>query len=108
MGFKGTKGSGEFHFDEKGNFKKFVAMRYQDLITEEPTEWIVIAIKTEERNGIKIPVECEASWILERGKWTWLKLKIKEIQYNVEEIPVLTSYLIKSSIYDEKMGIFKN
>ena len=88
MEFKGAKGSGVFHFDEKGIFKKFVAMRYQDSNAEEPTEWTVIATKTEERNGIKIPIECEASWNLESGKWTWLKLKITDIQYNVKEMPV--------------------
>ena len=88
MEFKGTKGSGEFHFDEKGNFKKFVALRYQDSNAKEPTEWTVVATQIEERNGIKIPVECEASWKLESGKWTWLKLKIKDIEYNVKEMPV--------------------
>jgi len=91
MEFKGVKGSGEFHFDVKGNFEKFVAMRYQDINAEEPTEWTVIATKTEERNGIKIPVECEANWKLESGKWTWLKLKITDIQYNVKEMPVANS-----------------
>ncbi|QRM89740.1 hypothetical protein FG167_11055 [Lacinutrix sp. WUR7] len=87
MKYNGAKGSGEFHFDEIGNFKKFVAMRFQDSNAVEPTEWTVIATQTEERNGIKIPIECEASWKLESGKWTWLKLKIKDIQYNVKEMP---------------------
>jgi len=91
MEFNGTKGSGEFHFDEKGNFKKFVAMRYQDSNAQEPTEWTVVATQIEERNGIKIPVECEASWKLESGKWTWLKLKIKDIDYNVREMPVASN-----------------
>jgi len=87
MEYKGTKGSGEFHFDENGKFEKFVAMRYQDSNDAEPTEWIVTATKLEERNGIKIPVECEASWELESGKWTWLKLKITEIKYNIGKMP---------------------
>ena len=86
MEYKGTEGSGEFHFDKDGNFEKFVAMRYQDSNDAEPTEWTVKATKTEERNGIKIPVECEASWGLESGKWTWLKLRIKEIEYNLEKM----------------------
>jgi len=86
MEYKGTKGSGVFHFDINGNFEKFVAMRYQDSNDSEPTEWTVTATKTEERNGIKIPVECEASWDLENGKWTWLKLRIKEIEYNLEKM----------------------
>ena len=88
MEYNGTVGSGEFHFDEKGNFKKFITMRYQDTSAIEPTKWTVVATKIEERIGIKIPTECEASWELENGKWTWLKLKIKEIQYNVKEMPV--------------------
>ncbi len=87
MDYNGTKGAGEFHFDEAGNFKRFVAMRYKDSNSEQPTEWTIIATKTEVRNEIKIPVECEASWKLESGKWTWLKLKIKEIKYNVKEMP---------------------
>lgn len=87
MEYNETKGSGVFHFDANGNFEKFVAMRYQDSNDAEPTEWIVTATKTEERNGIKIPIESEVSWELENGKWTWLKLKITDIQYNVEKMP---------------------
>ncbi|WP_281847193.1 DUF6920 family protein [Olleya namhaensis] len=87
MEYNGAKGTGEFHFDEKGNFQKFVAMRFQDSNAVEPIEWTVIAKQTEERNGIKIPVECEASWELESGKWTWLKLKITEIKYNIGKMP---------------------
>ena len=88
MDYKGTNGSGVFHFDKNGYFEKFVAMRYQDSKDTEPTVWTVTATKTEKRNGIKIPVECEASWELENGTWTWLKLKITDIQYNVKEMPV--------------------
>ena len=87
MEYKGIKGSGVFHFDENKNFEKFVAMRYQDSNDAEPTEWTVTATKTEESNGIKIPIECEASWKLKNSKWTWLKLKIIDIQYNIKEIP---------------------
>jgi hypothetical protein len=88
MEFEGVIGSGEFHFDEQGNFKKFVAMRYRDVNAEKPTEWTVISTKSEERNGIKIPTECEASWQMDSGKWTWLKLKVTDIQYNVKEMPI--------------------
>lgn len=88
MEYKGTKGSGEFHFNSDGTFKKFVAMRYQDANAAEPAEWTVVATKTAERNGLNIPVECEASWNLEGSKWTWLKLKIKHIDYNLAKIPI--------------------
>ncbi|MCJ8163276.1 hypothetical protein MKJ04_00370 [Pontibacter sp. E15-1] len=87
MEYRGTKGSGVFHFDETGNFKKFVAMRYKDANDTEATEWTVTANKTEERNGIKIPVELKAEWKLENHNWTWLKLKITAIKYNLRKMP---------------------
>ncbi len=83
MEYNGTKGSGVFHFDENNNFKKFVAMRYKDIQDLNPTEWAVIATKTELRNGIKIPIELKANWKLNNGNWTWLKLKITNIKYNI-------------------------
>jgi len=104
MEYNGVKGSGEFHFDEKGNFKKFVAMRYQDSNALEPREWTVIATKTEKRNGIKIPVECEANWNLESGKWTWLKLKITDIRYNVKKMP-LANNIYKITVEEGKIKL---
>ncbi len=87
MDYKGTKGSGVFHFNKDGGFEKFVAMRFQNSSDSKPTQWTVKATKTEIRNGILIPVECEASWKLENGEWTWLKLKIRDIQYDVKDMP---------------------
>lgn len=88
MEYNGTKGSGVFYFDENGDFKKFVAMRYKDKNDTEATQWTVTATKIEERNGIKIPLESKAEWELESGNWTWLKLKITDIKYNVQEMHV--------------------
>lgn len=85
MEYKGTRGSGDFHFDKEGKFEKFVAMRYKDAKDLQPTEWTVKATKTAARNGIAIPVACEASWKLARGEWTWLKLQITDIDYNLED-----------------------
>lgn len=87
MEYNGTKGSGVFYFDTNGQFEKFVTMRYKDVNDTAPTKWTVTASKTKERNGIKIPTECEAHWSLHSKQWTWLKLKIKHIEYNVEEMP---------------------
>lgn len=88
MEYNGTKGSGIFYFNEMGQFERFVTMRFKDPNDTEPIEWTVIANKTEEQNGIKIPTECEAIWNLDSKKWTWLKLKIKHIEYNVKKMPV--------------------
>ena len=86
MEYNGTKGSGVFHFDEAGNFKKFVAMRFNG---EKTIEWTVIATKSEKRNGVKIPTECEAIWGMENGDWTWLKLRVTHIQYNNQKMPLV-------------------
>lgn len=83
MSFQGTEGTGIFHFDDNGEFSKFTAMRFRGVSDNEPTLWTVNAIRVEERNGIKIPVECEATWELENQDWTWLKLKITDIEYNI-------------------------
>ncbi|OWW23244.1 hypothetical protein B4Q04_21775 [Zobellia sp. OII3] len=81
MRYKGTQGSGVFHFDENGNFVKFTAMRYKDAQDTRPTEWTVTAIKTERHQGIKIPVELKADWKLGGTTWTWLKVKIRKVEY---------------------------
>ncbi|QYJ67940.1 DUF6920 family protein [Flavobacterium litorale] len=88
MKYKETKGSGIFCFDENGTFKKFIAMRYKDVNDTKATEWKVTATKTEERNGIKIPVELTAEWKLKNSSWTWLKVKITDIKYNVQKMPI--------------------
>ena len=87
--YQGTIGSGVFYFDENGKFIEFIAMRYKDANDLEPTEWIVTATETAERNGILIPIACEASWQLNNKKWTWLNLKIEHIEYNMEKMPVV-------------------
>jgi len=83
MTYNGTSGSGIFHFDDEGNFKQFVAMRFRNTEDTQPTEWTVSATETQIMNGIKIPVEAKASWKLKDGDWTWLKLRIEHIEYNV-------------------------
>ncbi|WP_297090464.1 DUF6544 family protein [uncultured Draconibacterium sp.] len=89
MTFNGTTGSGIFYFNENWEFVRFSAMRYKD--TDENAqlkEWIAEVIESKVINGIKIPVEMKVTWKLKDTEWTWLKLKISEIQYNVEEMPV--------------------
>ena len=85
MTYNGTKGSGVFHFDKNGYFKKFVAMRYKDVEeNSKPQQWTVLATQTELKNEIFVPVAFEVSWELEGQDWTWLKLKLTHIIYNVK------------------------
>jgi len=93
MSYNGTTGSGIFYFNDDGDFKKFVAMRFKDVEKEsELKEWIVEAVKSKVINGVKIPIELKATWKLDEGDWTWLKLKITEIQYNIEK-PIVNTEL---------------
>lgn len=79
-----TKASGVFHFTEDGLFHFFEADRFKDQNDDKTSKWIVEALKHEEKNGILLPTELEASWVNENKKWTWLKLKIKDIDYQAK------------------------
>jgi hypothetical protein len=75
----GTEGSGIFFFNGSGDFERFETMRYNE---NELRKWTVEAKRVEERDGIRIPVQCEAKWQLDSGEWTWLKLEIEDISYH--------------------------
>ncbi len=83
MDYKGTKGSGTFHFNENGDFVRYSALRYKG---NEPDasryEWVIDVNEHAVMNGVKIPIKMTATWKLDEGDWTWLKLQIKEIKYN--------------------------
>jgi len=83
MTYKGTTGSGIFYFHKDGSFNKFVAMRYKEKSDDKTTKWTVIALKNEIRNGLKIPTELQVSWELNNKDWTWLKVRITNIVYNI-------------------------
>lgn len=79
-----------FGFFKAFGIAKFVAMCYKDVEENSKSmQWTVSATKTEVRNGINIPVELNVSWKLYSGDWTWLKVKINDILYNLEKMPVL-------------------
>ena len=83
MSYMGTTGSGVFHFSEDGEFVKFVAMRYMG---NEPGSqrypWIITADAYSVFDGIRVPSRMEATWKLDEGDWTWLKLEVSDIKYN--------------------------
>ena len=88
MTFKGTRGSGTFHFNSEGFFEKFSAWRYKDNTADsERLEWIIKANEYSEINGIKIPVKLDATWMLETGPWIWCKLEVTNIKYNMPQFP---------------------
>jgi len=84
--YKGTVDSGIFYFNEQGDFIRYSAFRYMgNELNAERKKWTITANKVKEMNGIRIPVEMEATWELDSGDWNWLKLEISEIEYNIAQ-----------------------
>jgi len=85
MSYNGVSGSGTFFFNKNSDLQKFSAMRYKDTAEESrPMEWVVEVLRIEEKNGVRIPTEMQATWKMESGDWTWLKLNITDIRYNTD------------------------
>ena len=87
MNYKGTSGSGTFHFNEEGDFIKFVALRFMG--NEEDAvryPWVLNVDDYAVFEGITVPSKMKATWKLEAGDWTWLDLEITDIKYNITTI----------------------
>lgn len=82
MSYKGTTASGIFCFNEEGDFTKFSTLRYfGDEEDASRHEWIIRVNGYSTFDGVRIPDRMEATWVLDEGDWTWLKLEIADIKY---------------------------
>lgn len=83
MTYKGVTGSGTFYFNQAGDFVKFVAMRYKDTDKDSRRfPWVLTVNSYKEFEGIRIPSDMNATWKLDSGDFTWLKLLIEDLKYN--------------------------
>lgn len=82
MTWAGVTGEAVFYFDEKGDLKKFVAMRFKEVTDEQPLEWHADVKEIQTFNGIRIPSSLEATWMLPEGPYTWLRFKLQNVQYD--------------------------
>lgn len=81
MEYKGTSGSGTFYFDKDGKVKRFSAMRYMGSGADAvKREWVIEMDESGKINGILMPVDSRASWILDEGVWTWARIKIRSVE----------------------------
>lgn len=75
--------SGIFTFSKNGVFHSFETKRYysgdKDAILE---NWFIEALDYKVFNGIKIPSQCQVTWKLKEGYFSWLKLDIVSLEYN--------------------------
>ncbi|WP_034258862.1 DUF6920 family protein [Altibacter lentus] len=75
--------SGLFVFSEEGKLLTFEADRYYGGTEDAKIEkWIITVDSYKEFGGYYIPNKCSATWKLETGDFTWLKLEITEVDYN--------------------------
>jgi len=85
MSYKGTKGSGVFHFDESGKLKSYSCDRYYTRGDETTLEKYYVPVwDYKEFSGIKIPTKAKAIWRLDEGDFEYYDLKITEIEYNIK------------------------
>lgn len=86
--YKGTNGSGYFYFNADGDFTKFSTMRFMgNKERSKRHEWVLLVDGYGVFEGIKIPTDMTATWKLENGDWTWLKLKVTDVKYNGNALP---------------------
>lgn len=72
-----------FLFTREGDVKACRANRYKDSDAAAQMEkWEVVSKKYGVLNGVRMPVESEATWKLEEGDFTWFKLVITDVKYN--------------------------
>ncbi|MBS1493319.1 MAG: hypothetical protein JST55_07410 [Bacteroidetes bacterium] len=83
MTYSGITESAIFTFTNEGDVKKIEAERYGEFDGKYSKEkWCVINTSYKEFDGIRIGNNCEVTWGLKEGDFTWLKLEIKDIEYN--------------------------
>jgi len=83
MKYGGVSGSGVFHFNENGDFTKYVALRYRGNAEDaKRIPWILTVDEYRQFNNIKVPSEMKATWELEDESWTWLELEILDLKTN--------------------------
>lgn len=87
LGYKGAKGSGTFYFNSDGDFIKFSAWRYKGNEADAKRyEWVLQVEEYKNFEGIRVPSKMTATWKLEDQDWTWLKLEVVHIDYNIRNL----------------------
>ena len=83
MTYMGTSGSGTFSFNANGDVTQFSALRYKGNEADAKRhEWVMNIVGHNTFEGIKVPSLMTATWKLDEGDWTWLKMEVTDMQYN--------------------------
>lgn len=88
MRYGGVTASGIFRFNADGDLQSFEAKRYYDRKEGATLEnWQIQNHAWKDMNDIRIAYKSDVTWKLEAGDYTWLKLELNAIEYNVKSIP---------------------
>ncbi len=88
MNYGAITASGVFTFNNDGDMLSFEADRYYvDNKNTTLEKWLINCKRYTVFNGIRIPSQCEVTWKLKEGDYTWLKVNITAIKYN-RDVPV--------------------
>lgn len=83
MTYKENKGSGTFYFNASSDITKYSALRFNgNDVNAKRHPWIMNISEYKIFEGIKVPAKMTATWKLDEGDWTWLKLEVTDIKYN--------------------------
>jgi hypothetical protein len=93
MIYKGIKGSVTFYFNNQGDMIRCRANRFKGSGRDaKPEKWVVSSNGFAVMKGIRIPVKSAATWQLAEGDFTWYKLEITDIEYNISNLPMLRNH----------------
>jgi hypothetical protein len=83
----GRSASAVMYFDEKGALTNFVGDRYHEIdgVYVKDT-WETPISGYGEFNGLKLPLKGEAVWRMSSGDFSYIKLEITDLEYNITEI----------------------
>lgn len=83
MNYKGVTASAIYYFNEDGDLVNFMAERYMDVNGSFKKEkWSTPITGYGEFNGIRVPTEGQGVWKLDSGDFSYIRLKIIDIDYN--------------------------
>ncbi len=83
INYRGTRATGIFYFNEKGDCIRYSASRFKENHRDAKRyEWVIDVKKHAVLNGVKIPVKMSATWKLDEGDWTWFVVEITHIRYH--------------------------
>lgn len=79
---RGLTGSADFYFNEKGELIDFRAERFCSY-TNQKELWSTPVFEYREIGGFRIPTKGEGVWKLKSGDFSYIRLEITEIEYDV-------------------------